>query len=255
MSNAFRHPINRVERGLRAAYCALMPALGMHRFPILAQGGRFWVETVDAVEGHIGWDAIWEPMQLERLAAVARTRHFHAFYDIGANIGFYAVLAVLKNLADEVVAFEPDPDNRARLTANIEANGLGNILRVHPYALGERAGRAVLTQGPDYNRGESWLDHPDQPAGADTLEVEERRFDDEFALAGKNLLIKMDVEGYEFRTLAGMKRTLRENACYLQVELYSERIAELKDLFARLGYRYLDTIEIDHYFTNIPDAM
>jgi hypothetical protein len=35
----------------------------------------------------------------------------------------------------------------------------------------------------------------------------------------------------------------------------SERNAELKDLFARFGYRYLDTIESDHDFTNIPDAM
>jgi FkbM family methyltransferase len=186
---------------------------------------------------------------------VARTRRFDVFFDIGANVGFYSVLAVHKNLADQVIAFEPDPDNRARLMANIEANGLGNILRVFPYALAERAGRAALTQGPTDNRGESWLDHPDQPAGPVTLEVEVRRFDDEFAPAGKNLLIKMDVEGYEFRVLAGMERTLRENACYLQVELYSERIAELNDLFARLGYRYLDTIEIDHYFTNIPDAM
>ena len=34
----------------------------------------------------------------------------------------------------------------------------------------------------------------------------------------------MDVEGYEFHSLAGMERTLRDNACYLQVELYSERM-------------------------------
>ena len=46
---------------------------------------------------------------------------------------------------------------------------------------------------------------------------------------------------------------LRDNRCYLQVELYSDRFEELKSLFARLGYRYLKTDYIDHYFTNFPD--
>jgi hypothetical protein len=50
-----------------------------------------------------------------------------------------------------------------------------------------------------------------------------------------------------------MERTLRENRCYLQVELYSERFDELKALFEDLGYRYLKTAYIDHYFTNMPD--
>jgi FkbM family methyltransferase len=251
MSRVFRHPINRAEHWLRRGYCSLLPAMGMRRFPVLAQGARFWINNVDLIDRHIGWDAMWEPAQLERFAAVAATRRFDAFLDIGANVGFYAIMAVRKDFAHQVMAFEPDPENRARLLANVRANGYQNVLRVFSYALGDRAGRAALTQAPDYNRGESWLDHPDQPAGTTTVEVEERRFDDEFSFRDKSLLIKMDVEGYEFRTLAGMERTLRENACWLQVELYSHRIVELKDLFARLGYRYLDTIEIDHYFTNI----
>jgi hypothetical protein len=64
----------------------------------------------------------------------------------------------------------------------------------------------------------------------------------------------MDIEGYEFHALSGMERTLRDNRCYLQVELYSERIEELKAVFSRLGYRFAGTFEIDHYFTNIPAA-
>ena len=75
-----------------------------------------------------------------------------------------------------------------------------------------------------------------------------------FAFGGNTILIKMDVEGSEFHALAGMERTLRDNRCYLQVELYSDRFEDLKALFERLGYRYLKTNYIDHYFTNIPDV-
>ena len=41
--------------------------------------------------------------------------------------------------------------------------------------------------------------------------------------AVKKIIIKMDVEGHEFQALAGMRQTLRRNACYVQVELFSDR--------------------------------
>lgn len=240
-----------MEQRLRRLYCETMPRLGFRRFIVGAQGARFLVGNVDLIDRHIGWDAIWEPVQLERLAALARARAFDLFLDIGANSGFYSVMMASKHLVPEVIAFEPDPVNRARLEANIDLNGLGQRVRVFPYALGDRRGEARLTPAPEFNRGESWLDHADQPAGAQTIAVDERRLDDEFPLKGRRLIVKMDVEGYEFHTLAGAARTLMDNSCYCQVELYSEHIAKLKSVFASFGYRYLDTFEIDHYFTNI----
>ena len=62
----------------------------------------------------------------------------------------------------------------------------------------------------------------------------------------------MDVEGYEFHALAGMERTLRDNACYLQVELYSERIDELKGWFSAHRLPVPAYPRIDHFFTNMP---
>ena len=63
----------------------------------------------------------------------------------------------------------------------------------------------------------------------------------------------MDVEGYEFHALAGMQQTLRRNACYVQVELFSDRLDELQQLFAGLGYCFVHTEYIDHFFTNMPE--
>ena len=247
----FRHPIGRLEQRLRRFYCEAMPRLGFRHFIVGAQGARFLIGNVDLIDRHIGWDAMWEPTQLERLAALARARPFDLFLDIGANTGFYSVMMPMKKLTPEAIAFEPDPGNYARLSANLALNGLGDRVRLFPYALGDRKGETRLTQAAAENRGESWLEHADQPAGEVTIAVEERRFDDEFQFRGRQLLIKMDVESYEFRVLAGMARTLKENSCYLQVELYSPHIEKLKSVFAGLGYRYLGSHEIDHYFTNI----
>ncbi|HYI27855.1 MAG TPA: FkbM family methyltransferase [Bradyrhizobium sp.] len=253
----FRFPIHRVEVTARKAYCNAMEWLGYRDYVVAAQGAFFVVNTADLIDRSIAWFGIWEGDQLEDLARVCATRNADYFFDIGANSGFYSVMFARKGVVPQVIAFEPDPGNYAHLLANLHVNNLAPKVRTFPFAVGAQAGEVELMEAGGHNRGESWIAHPDKPPeeapGVATHKVRQVRFDDEFAIAGKTLVIKMDVEGSEFHALKGMERTLRDNRCYLQVELYSDRIEELKALFAGLGYRYLKTADIDHYFTNIPD--
>jgi FkbM family methyltransferase len=255
--SVFRHPAGAFEQRLRTLYDSAMRALGRVPYVTRAQGARFVVDTTDLIDRELAIAGIWEAEQLEDFAAICLTHRVDYFLDIGANAGVYSILLASKNLGGEIVAFEPDPGNRARLVANIAANKMQDRIRVVPYAVGDKAATVTLMEAGSHNRGESWIAHPDKPPeeapGVASHEVRQIRFDDDFAIAGKTLLIKMDVEGSEFHALAGMERTLRDNLCYLQVELYSDRFDELKSRFAGLGYRYLKTSYIDHYFTNMPE--
>ncbi len=254
----FRHPIGAFERTARSFFDRAMRGMGRVPYVARAQGARFVVDTTDLIDREIAINAIWEAEQLEDFAAICRTQHVDCFLDIGANAGVYSILLAMKNLGGDIISFEPDPGNRARLLANIAANGLQDRIRVVPDAVGDRPGEVVLMEAGSHNRGESWIAHPDKPPeeapGVASHVVRQIRFDDVFAFSGRTILVKMDVEGSEFHALAGMEHTLRDNRCYLQVELYSDRFEDLKALFARLGYRYLKTNYIDHYFTNIPDV-
>ena len=235
-----------------------MRILGRMPYVAHAQGARFLVDTTDFIDREIALKGIWEAEQLEDFAAICRSRHVDYFLDIGANAGVYSVLMATHRIGGDIIAFEPDPGNHARLMANLQANNLLHTVRVLQVAIGSAAGEMTLMEAGAHNRGESWIVHPDQPPeeapGVARHLVKQIRFDDEFKIAGKTILVKMDVEGSEFHALAGMARTLRDNYCYLQVELYSNRFEELKALFGRLGYRYLKTNYIDHYFTNMPDV-
>ncbi len=257
-ARTFRHPIGAVERKTRSIFDTLMRSLGRTPYVARAQGARFVVDTTDLIDREIAINAIWEAEQLEDFAALCRTHKVDCFLDIGANAGVYSVMLAVKRLGGEIVAFEPDPGNRARLLANIAANGLQQRIRVVEDAVGDKPGEVVLMEAGRHNRGESWIAHPDKPPeeapGVASHVVRQIRFDDEYSFRDNTILIKMDVEGSEFHALAGMERTLRDNRCYLQVELYSDRLDDLKALFERLGYRYLKTNYIDHYFTNIPDV-
>lgn len=247
-------PAGATERLLRRIRYRLMRALGRERFPVTAQGLNFVVGHKDLIDYHLARDGAWEPVQLNRFGEVAAKVPFDVFLDIGANAGFYSVMVAANRLAREVIAFEPDPGNYARLKANLEANDLQDEVWALPIALGDKAGEVTLTEAGEHNRGESYITQPDMPEGAITHRVRQVKFDDEYQIRGKHILIKMDIEGYEFHALAGMERTLRDNLCYLQVELYSGRLEELKEFFHRLNYRFLGTFEIDHYFTNIRGA-
>jgi len=249
----FHFPISRFERAWRKLYSTSLRRLGVNPHVVRAQGARFLVDTTDYIDQCIAFDGMWEAPQLEVLAELCKRKKIDCFVDVGANAGFYSIMFALKNLTDRIIAFEPDPGNYARLAANLALNNLTGRVEAVPLALGDQNGEVTLYEGAKWNRGESTIAEPDQTPKEFTHRIRQARFDDAFNLARQNIIIKMDVEGYEFHVIKGMERTLKENACYLQVELYSDRLKELKGVFAQLDYRFLHTEYIDHFFTNMPD--
>jgi len=247
----FRYPIGPIERAARRLYSGALQQLGFVPHVMRAQGARFVVDPSDYLDSCIAHDGMWEEAQLEDLAALASSRKVDLFLDIGANAGFYSIMFATKRLAGQIIAFEPDPGNYARLSANLDANDLAGRIAAVPLALGDRASEVTLYEGAKWNRGESTIAVPEQTPQEVSFKVRQVRFDDEYSITGKTIIVKIDVEGYEFHTLAGMERTLRTNECYVQIELYSDRLKELKSLLAGLGYRYLHTHYIDHFFTNM----
>jgi len=65
------------------------------------------------------------------------------FIDIGANIGYYSLMAASFGAA-RILAIEPNPHVLERLAFNIAANGYDERITTLPVALGETAGQATL---------------------------------------------------------------------------------------------------------------
>ncbi len=49
------------------------------------------------------------------------------FLDVGANLGYFSVLAGVRARSGRVVAFEPSPDSLRSLRANVALNSLSNV--------------------------------------------------------------------------------------------------------------------------------
>src|SRR5437016_5180097 len=68
-----------------------------------------------------------------------------AVVDVGANIGYYSLIAALQ--VRTVHAFEPTPALCARIEENARLNNLSNVT-LHRCAVSDRTGTAILHESP-----------------------------------------------------------------------------------------------------------
>lgn len=121
--------------------------------------------------------------------------------DLGANIGAFSILAARCG-ANGVHAYEPVPDTRTQLVANLARNGLDGQVTIFGEAV-TGVGRQVRMVGPS-----SGAMHVDLSAPVDGLLVPSVMMATVIERAGHVGLLKMDMEGGEHEALAHLPRPL-----------------------------------------------
>ena len=131
--------------------------------------------------------------------------------DIGANIGYYTLLAArLVGEEGRVFAFEPDPHNFELLSRNIEINHLGNTVVPIQKAVSSKSGRTKLFLDERNLGGHSLSEN--NVSKHSFLIVEVVSLDDFFeGQICKVDFVKMDIQGSEMAALEGMKNVLLQN--------------------------------------------
>jgi FkbM family methyltransferase len=143
------------------------------------------------------------------------------FVDIGANIGWFSLLAAsLVGPTGRVIAVEPNPRNVALLRQSAKDNGFDNI-DVAAVALGERPGAAALETDGSNGRLIP-IDGPPLQAVEASFVVATFPLDtvlNELG-AGRVDVVKIDVEGAEPFVIRGATRTISESRPLLISEFY-----------------------------------
>jgi FkbM family methyltransferase len=142
------------------------------------------------------------------------------FWDVGANLGYFTLLAAacLKNTG-RVAAFEPGCSTFEVLEKNISLNPFANILLV-PLAVSDREGEALLytTAGSADGRANLFRGGADQTESERVRTVTLDGWRRGEGLPGPDF-IKLDVEGAELAALTGARQTLSQGDPLLLVEM------------------------------------
>ena len=163
---------------------------------------------------------------------LAELRPGATFYDVGANVGFFTLIAARRvGAKGNVVALEPAPGTVARLRRNVEANNFRNV-QVVEAAVGGTVGRATLA------RGSSSLDARLAHAGQVGEDVAMLTLDHGVGVLGwpPPTLIKLDIEGAEVDALRSMLQVVAAHRPTLIIEVHWCKEQVLEQL-GRLGYR------------------
>ncbi len=193
----------------------------------------------DAIIGPAIERGAWE--EHETALFRAHLRAGDRVVDLGANVGWYAVLAILAGC--EVHAFEPVPgiaDLAERNMRRAEEVGKGRGI-LHRAAAGAERGTARIALAPR-NRGDNRVLAGDAPpedmAEAEVIDVAVERVDDH--VQGPVRLLKIDTQGSEWEALRGARALLDaspEMALLIEFWPYALRGAEPAELLAFLTER------------------
>ena len=211
------------------------------------EGFRIWVRPSDP---HIGLpiarDRSYEPHVTR--AVRSRLRPGDTFVDVGANVGYFSLLAAtLVGEHGRVIAFEPRADNVDLMRRSAADNGFTQI-EVHAWAVAERTqDLAFFASGEVQSSGRLMQEHE---TGSDLVPtVRAVALDETLAAEPRVDLVKMDIEGAEPRALAGMRALLRRHRPTLLTEFCPELLRATSGVEPRA---YLDSLAADHELFVIP---
>lgn len=189
-------------------------------------------------------------------AFARQVRPGDVIYDVGANLGFFSVMAAkLVGPTGQVYSFEPVTENATTIQRNASLNGLSNLTPFE-LAVGSRAGNLELLLS-DWNGGASL-----SPTSVKPTEAVARRSVRVVALddfiAEQRLrppsFVKIDVEGFELEVMQGMARTIAACQPTLLFEVddgdrtvFERRWRELDDYITGFGYRI---VHLENSYSN-----
>jgi len=210
-------------------------------YPVLTgplKGAKFILGALSGEGG--GASVYFNQMEAEQTSAMMEAiRPGGTFFDIGANVGFYSILASrLVGSKGKIAAFEPLVRNLSYLQRHVELNHADNV-RVLPFALSSENTILSFSTGPN-----SAMGHLDKDGRGEVLvptvtldEIAER-------LGMMPDVMKMDVEGAEMDVFRGATRVLSEARPVIFLSTHSPELrTECLAFLGGLGYTVTSLIE------------
>ncbi len=213
-------------------------------YPVLSgplKGSKFILGAMSGEGG--GASVYFNRMETEQTAAMlSEVRAGATFFDVGANVGYYSILASrLVGPEGKVVSFEPLLRNLSYLQRHVELNRASNV-RVLPFAVSNENTLLSFSTGEN-----SAMGHLDRGGSGEILvqAVTLDQMADRLGLMPD--VIKMDVEGAEMDVFRGAERIMSEGRPTVFLSTHSAQLrTDCLAFLEGIGYSVKPLVDSDN---------
>ena len=166
------------------------------------------------------------------------------FYDLGANVGYYAFIANLYISRGKIYSFEPMPANIDTFKKHLQLNEkrlINKSIQLLPYAVSDKEKEVIFSNNDATIEGNTYVNSVLHTDSSKDLRV--KCFSVDGLIESGYLkpdIIKIDVEGAEYDVLRGAERTLlkyKPNILLATHDCHLPGVQKLcVDLLKGLGY-------------------
>jgi FkbM family methyltransferase len=214
---------------MRIASYFLLPSHGQKRLRVKKGPAMGLVFELNPRSEHTAWEGVYEDSVQQLFVKYLKTGTIA--FDIGANYGFFAMLAA--RAGAEVFAFEPDNENSKTLARHAAMNGLAPHIHIVASAVYSYTGTIAL-EPPDVCgvHGNAHT-RPQESETMNTVSVACTTLDDFIRANPRPNFVKVDVEGAESEVLKGADRLFRICRPDLLCEIHDEQNASFVEIWLR----------------------
>ena len=214
-------------------------------------GGQFSLNLRDWVQCSVYAFGEWEPVTTSYMRD--RLEPGDVFIDVGANIGYFSILAGIKVGPTGLVhAIEASPSTFRLLNTNLSMNELSNV-RTYNVAAADKSGEITLWVREKENIGRSTIIEAE--GGSGTVEgkvlclpLSDILPEDDIVRAR---FIKIDVEGAEWPVIQGFKHLLPRLSSKTEIilEIGQETVERCLKIFCDAGFEpWVIDLELNYPF-------
>lgn len=172
-------------------------------------GALMQLDLSQYIQQQIFFRGAYEKAVLDLIQKLNQKFKFDLFMDVGANVGQHSLFAVVRASIPKAVAFEASPKIFFRLKKNIELNNLAEKISPYNLAILDRHGSVSINMPNISNNGTGYV----HDCKEDEVSIKAIPLNDfvDRVRPYKKILIKIDVEGAEFRVLKGAHKLFSAN--------------------------------------------
>jgi len=200
--------------------------------------GMKWKRHHRYVNGY--WLGIIEPIVQDAFKQYVKPGD--CVWDIGANAGFFTLLASkLSGEGGHVVAFDPQPSNLESVREQVEINGLADRVTIRGEAISDAPGTASFAFGGAGDPAGRLSGTDDRRP--ESIEVTCTTMDAMLNEVRPPNVIKMDIEGAELLAFQGASETLLKYKPLVILEVHSPEIGDALRPLVEAHYEWIDIEE------------